>query len=375
MLLSYKYRLEPNRTQGAALAAMLADFCDLYNAGLQQRIEAYQRCGLSLNYGMQAAELRTVRAECADLARWSFSAEQQVLRRLDRAFRAFFGRIKRGENGFPRFRAKARYHAAEMRVGDGLTIRKSGRLGFVGVSGGIKVRWHRTLPSKPASAILTRQNGKWYVVFHVEVAAAAGHANTNTIGIDLGLTALVALSNGEKVERPRWTKRTEKGLRRRQRALARCKRGSKRRARRKIVLAKYHAHIAALRSDHLHKESRKLVNQFGRIGAEDLNIKGLARGMLAKHVNDASWATLIAMLTYKAERAGCQLIKVDPRGTSQECPECGQVAVKTLAERVHRCDCGCVLDRDIASAMVVHFRAFGFWPGAGLQALSVRSAA
>lgn len=375
MLLSYKYRLEPNRTQGAALAAMLADFCDLYNAGLQQRIEAYQRCGLSLNYGMQAAELRTVRAECADLARWSFSAEQQVLRRLDRAFKAFFGRIKRGENGFPRFRAKARYHAAEMRVGDGLTIRKSGRLGFVGVSGEIKVRWHRTLPSKPASAILTRQNGKWYVVFHVEVAAAAAHANTNTIGIDLGLTALVALSNGEKVERPRWTKRTEKGLRRRQRALARCKRGSKRRARRKIVLAKYHAHIAALRSDHLHKESRKLVNQFGRIGAEDLNIKGLARGMLAKHVNDASWATLIAMLTYKAERAGCQLIKVDPRGTSQECPECGQVAVKTLAERVHCCDCGCVLDRDVASAMVVHFRAFGFWPGAGLQALSVRSAA
>jgi len=122
-------------------------------------------------------------------------------------------------------------------------------------------------------------------------------------------------SNGEKVERPRWTKRTEKGLRRRQRALARCKRGSKRRARRKIVLAKYHAYIAALRSDHLHKESRKLVNRFGRIAAEDLNIKGLARGMLAKHVNDASWATLIAMLTYKAERAGCRLIKVDPRGT------------------------------------------------------------
>ena len=74
-------------------------------------------------------------------------------------------------------------------------------------------------------------------------------------------------------------------------------------------------------------------------------------------MNDASWATLIAMLTYKAERAGCQLIKVDPRGTSQECPECGQVAVKTLAERVHRCDCGCVLDRDVASAMVVAARA------------------
>ena len=132
-------------------------------------------------------------------SRWSLSAEQQVLRRLDKSFKAFFGRIKRGENSFSRFRAKARYHAAEMRVGNGLTIRKSGRLGFVGVSGEIKVRWHRTLPRKPASAILTRQHGKWYVVFHVEVAAAAAHANTNTIGIDLGLTALVALSNGETV--------------------------------------------------------------------------------------------------------------------------------------------------------------------------------
>src|SRR3546814_16895506 len=108
---------------------MLRDFCALYNAGLQQRIESYERRGVSLNYGMQAGELKAVRACHEGLALWSFSAEQQVLRRLDKAFQAFFSRVKRGDKaGFPRFRASSRYHAAEFRVGDGLTLRKSGRI-------------------------------------------------------------------------------------------------------------------------------------------------------------------------------------------------------------------------------------------------------
>jgi len=132
--LSYKYRIEPNRTQSAALADMLADFCQLYNAGLEQRIDARRRRHVSVNYGMQASELKAVRCAAPQLARWSFSAEQQVLRRLDKTFKAFFRRGK----GFPRLRAVSRYHAAEFRVGDGLTIRKGGRLGFVGVAGDIK---------------------------------------------------------------------------------------------------------------------------------------------------------------------------------------------------------------------------------------------
>lgn len=365
MLLSYKYRIEPNRTQDVALADMLVSFCDLYNAGLQQRIEAYRRRGKSLRYGDQANELKSVRAVDGRLANFSFSAEQQVLRRLDKTFRAFFSRGR----GFPRFRARSRYHAAEFRVGDGLTLRKSGKLGFVGVPGEIKVRWHRILPSESKSAILTRQNGNWYVVFHVEVAAAE-RANDLTVGIDVGLANIVALSNGETAERPNWTKRAAKGLRRRQRALARCKRGSNIRAKRKRALARFQAHVAIRRRDALHKLSHGLVRRFGRIAVEDLNIKGMARGMHAKHVNDAAWAQLVSMLAYKAERAGCDFIKVDPRGTSQTCPECGQISAKTLTERMHRCDCGCVLDRDVAAAMVVHFRAFGFWPGTGCEELS-----
>jgi len=371
LILSFKTRVYPNRAQSEALCSMLRDFCGLYNAGLQQRIEAYRRARVSLNFWMQTKELKAVRDADADLARWSFTAEQQVLRRLDKSFKAFFGR---GARGFPRFRASARYHAAEFRVGDGLTLRKSGKIGFVGVPGEVKVKWHRSLASEPKSAILTRQNGKWFVVFHVEITDVDRRVGAS-VGIDLGLTTLAALSTGETIDRPNWTKRAAKGLRRRQRALARCKRGSKRWAKVRSRLAVYQGKIARRRADNLHKVSASLVSRFAKIGVEDLNIKGLAHSMLAKHVNDAAWAQLVSMLDYKAAKAGGLLVKVDPRGTSQTCPECGTIKAKTLAERMHSCECGCVLDRDVAAAMVVHFRAFGFWPGAGLKTPSKRIAA
>ena len=375
MILSRKFRVYPNRAQANALSAMLADFCGLYNAALQQRIEAWQRRRVSLNYGMQASELKAVRACETGLERWSFSAEQQVLRRLDKAFKAFFGRVKRGGAvGFPRFRASARHHAAEFRVGDGLTLRKNGRFGVVGVPGAIKVKWHREIGGDTKSAILTRQGGKWFLIFHIDIPCAEAREG-ESVGIDVGLSTLAALSNGELIERPNWTKRAAKGLRRRQRELARCMRGSKRRAKVKARLAAYQAGIGRRRTDMLHKLSAGLTARFASIAVEKLNIKGLARGMLAKHVNDAAWAQLVSMLIYKAAKAGGAIIEVDPRGTSQTCPECGTIAKKALDVRIHRCDCGCVLDRDVAAAMVVHFRAFGFWPGHGLKVLSGRVAA
>jgi putative transposase len=365
MLLSYKYRIDPNRLQSAALGEMLSDFCRLYNAGLEQRIDAWRRRRVSVSYKMQADELKAVRSAVPEFKRWSFSAEQQVLRRLDKTFRAFF--VSR--NGFPRFRSRSRFHAADFLVGDGMTIRKSGKLGIVGIPGEIKVRWHRDLPSKPKSAILTRQCGKWYVVLRVEVAAVE-RASPDSVGIDFGLTNLMALSCGETIARPNWTKRTERETRRRQRAIARCKRGSSARRKRVMANARLQASVAARRRDFCHKLTRVLVERFGRIALEELSVIGLAQGMHAKHVHDAAWTRITSMLVYKAANAGGQVIKVDPRGTSQTCPECGAVAAKALAMREHRCSCGCVLDRDVAAAMVIHFRAFGFWPGAGLGSLS-----
>lgn len=374
MILSYRYRIKPNKAQSAALAEMLGDFCELYNAALEHRIGAY-RHGILIRCNDQITTLPIIRHDLPHQGRWSATAQQQVLRKLDKSYLAFFGRVKRGQKaGFPRFRTRDRYHAADFRVGDGLTIRKSGKITFVGISGEIKVFWHRVLPSKPKSAILSRNAGKWYVIFHVEVGTAE-RPSTESIGIDVGLTNLIALSTGETVARPNITKRNARKLRRIQRALSRCKRGSAGRRKRKAAVATLQAHIAASRRDFLHKLSAGLVARFGRIAVEDLNIKGLAAGMLAKNVNDAAWSMLIGMLEYKAAKAGGELIKVDPRGTSQTCPECGTIAKKALGERVHRCDCGCTLDRDVAAAMVVHFRAFGFWPGTGPKSPSQRVAA
>src|ERR671932_1779898 len=189
MLLSYKYRLYPSRAQTAALEAMLGAFCDLFNAGLQQRIEAYRRQGKTLRYADQANELKAVRAVDDRLASYSFSAEQQVLRRLDTAFKAFFRRLKerKGKAGFPRFQAKSRFDSAEFRVGDGLTVRKNKRLGITGIPGEIKAKWHRAIPAgaKVGAAVLCRSAGRWFVVFQIEVAEpeAAGRA-TKPVGID-----------------------------------------------------------------------------------------------------------------------------------------------------------------------------------------------
>lgn len=379
MLRSYKFRLYTTTAQETALTGMLGAFCDLYNACLQQRIEAYQRRDIGLRYGNQAAELKAVREADERLGGFSFSAEQQVLRRLDKAYAAFFGRLKRGgKAGFPRFRAKSRFDSADFRVGDGLTIRKSKRIGIVGIPGEIKVRWHRALPigAKISAAVISRSCGKWYVCFQLELPAAEPIERAFApIGIDLGLTSLVALSNGETIATPQHTRLASKRQRRLQRALARCKRGSKRRWKAKVRLARHSAKTANQRRDGSHKLSRKIVDRFSHIAMEDLNIKGLAAGMLAKSVHNAAWNSLVQKISYKAEGAGSLLKLVDPRGTSQTCPACGTIRRKTLAERMHRClDCGSVLDRDVAAAQIVLLRA-KFGPGTGLQTPSLRNAA
>lgn len=378
MVLSFKYRLFTTATQEDALTEMLGAFCDLYNAGLQQRIEAYRRQGISLRYGNQAAELKAVRAADERLAGYSFSAEQQVLRRLDKTFAAFFGRVKRGAKpGFPRFRAKARFDSAEFRVGDGLTVRKSKRLGIVGIPGEIKVKWHRDLPAsaKLGAAVISRKAGKWYVCFQIELPDVEPTGREfSPVGIDLGLTSLVALSTGETVPTPQFTKRTAKALRRAQRAVARKKRHSKRQGRAKLCVARLSAKIANQRRDFSHKLARRLVGEHSHIAFEDLSIKGLAAGMLAKSVHNAAWNQLVQYVTYKAASAGGTVVLVDPRGTSQICPECGTIARKTLAVREHRCDCGCLLDRDVAAARVILKRA-DFQPGHGCRAPSQRIAA
>jgi putative transposase len=323
------------------------------------------------------------------LAGYSYSAEQQVVRRLDKAFRAFFGRIRRGKGGFPRFRARSMFNSADFRFGDGLTIRRGRRLSIVGIPGEIKVRWHRDIPAgaKIGAAVLSRSCGKWYICFSVEIPDAHGpHLVRAAVGIDVGLTNLIATSDSDTVPTPQWVGKASRKQRRLQRALGRCRLGSKRRLKAKMRLARHGARVANQRRDFTHKLSRTLVNRYSHIAFEDLNITGLARGMLAKSVLNAAWGQLILFTDYKAAYAGGLAAKVNPRGTAQECDCCGRVTpkyrsgkspIRGLSDRIHSCPgCGKVEDRDIHAAKVIKHRAFPWskGPGAGLEALSQQSA-
>ena len=360
MLRNYAYRLYPNKVQQQGLGEMLDAYRHLYNAALQERRDAWRKCRVSVNYYDQANQLKEIRASGDPLARFSYSAAQQVLRRLSKAFDAMFARIKRGEKaGFPRFKSARRFSSVPFRFGDGATL-KAERLNITGV-GRIKVKWHRDIPADAVIKTVTvkHDNGKWYACFALDLPDVEPPVhNGPVVGVDLGLSALVTLSTGEKVEPPRYYRKAQTKLRRQQRRVSRRKKFSRGWRKAQRLVAQTHAHIANQRKDTAHKLSRRLVTEFSLIAVEDLNILGLAKSNLSKSVHDAGWSQLLQFTAFKAESAGSRLIAVDPRGTSQFCSGCGCRVPKNLSVRVHRCpECGLVLDRDENAAWNILHRA------------------
>jgi putative transposase len=289
---------------------------------------------------------------CLTLA--NFSCCQDVLRRVDKTFKAFFGRVKRGvKAGFPRFKSSRRYDCLTFpSLGDGCGLKD--KLVRVQGVGEIKVKLHRPVEGKIKTVSIKREAGRWFVVFSVECEMSPLPTSTTTIGIDVGLAAFATLSDGSEIDNPKLYREAQRRLRVAQRTVARRKnKRSNRRRKAVALLQRQNAHVQNQRSDFHHKISRMLVNSYGIIVTEDLNIKGLASGMLAKSVNDAGWGSFLNKLAYKAESAGREFIKVDPRGTSQTCL-CGQRVAKTLSERWHLCPiCGLSQSRDHVSAQVI----------------------
>jgi len=349
-----KYRLYPTTAQTKALEEQLGEACRLYNAALQERRDAYQHSGLSLNYYDQANQLKAMRAEGAcGLA--NFSASQDVLRRVDKTFKAFFRRVQVGEAkpGYPRFKSRRRFDSYTFPSwGDGCRLTDADRLSLQGV-GHLKVKWHRPLTGTIKTVTVKRQAGKWFVCFSVEYTADALPVLDARVGIDVGLSSFATLSTGETIANPRHARKAQAQLRLAQRRVARRKRGGRNRRKAVVLLQKAHAHVQNQRTDFHHKTSRTLVDTYGVIAVEDLNITGLARSMLAKSVHDAGWSAFIATLAYKAADAGRQLVYVNPRGTSQTCL-CGAPVPKTLSQRWHECgECGWSAARDHVSAQLI----------------------
>lgn len=223
--------------------------------------------------------------------------------------------------------------------------------------GDIKIKLHRPIQGEIKTVSVKRECNQWYACFSVECEPKPLPALDSAAGIDVGLESFAVLANGETIPNPRWYKTAEAKLRRAQRKVARRKKGSHRRRKAVALLQKIHARIWRLRNEFQHKQSFKLIQNFGTIAIEDLNVKGLAGGMLSKSVHDVGWASFFSKIAYKAESAGRKLIKVNPAGTSQTCL-CGATVRKLLSDREHVCiKCGLVAPRDFVSAQVILQRA------------------
>jgi putative transposase len=362
---------------------MLETHRRLYTAGLAERRDAWETERRGVTYGQQSAALKATRLTNPFLAATNFSSCQATLRRLNRAFEAFFRRVKAGEAavGYPRFRGRGRFDTVDFPShGDGCRLHEAARRVYIQHVGMVKLTLHRPVDGAIKTLAVTRKADGWHLVVSCDLGdAPAAPATGPALGIDLGLTAFVATSDGLTVAAPQTYRRAQARLRKAQRRVARRVKGSVRRRKAVRLLAKATLAVASQRKDFHHKEARKLVAACpdGMIAHERLNVAGLSRGRLAKSVNDAGWAQFIGILTHKAESAGVVVVAVPPYGTSQRCSACDAepLAPKTLKDRWHSCSCGCSLDRDVNAARNILNLGLRNRPGLGRQALTGRVAA
>ncbi|MFG3437070.1 RNA-guided endonuclease InsQ/TnpB family protein [Nonomuraea sp. NPDC047897] len=342
--------MRPTAHQQAALTACLDDHRALYNAALEERREAYKRSKASIRYGDQSAQLKEIRAYDADQARWSFSSQQATLRRLDKAFRAFFDRVKKGATpGYPRFKGRGWFDTVEWpKDGDGCrwdSQPEHPAATFVRLQGvgHVRVHQHRPVKGRVKTISVKREGSRWYVVLSCDDVPAEPLPVTGAVaGIDLGVASLVTTSDGEHLANPRHLAATTDRLATAQRDLARNKRGSKRRRKAVARVAALHAKVRRQRLDHAHKAALALVGGYDVIVHEDLRITHMTRSAsgtidapgrnvaakagLNRSILDAGWGVFLTILAHKAESAGRELIAVDPRNTSRTCARCGHCA-------------------------------------------------
>ena len=357
---SYKYKIKPSKRIEKVCEQWLEICRELYNAGLQERRDAYRMAGISINYSLQSAQLPEIKPVREDVAQVNAQVLQDTLRRLQKAFDSFFSRIKQGKPaGYPRFKSKKRFNAFTFPQAKG-TFRLEGNKLYLSKIGSMRIHLSRPIEGKIKTCTIKKEADGWYVIFAVEEDRSRFFPKTNQVtGIDLGIENLATLSDGTQIENPRHLNKVEKELKTAQRRVARRKQGSNRRKKAVILLAKKYLKLSRQRLDYFHKVALFLVKEFDHIAIEDLNIAGLVKNHhLAKAISDVAWNSFISILTSKAESAGRTVQKVDPRFTSQDCSQCRARVKKSLSERAHRCiGCGLTLHRDQNTALNILLKA------------------
>jgi putative transposase len=345
---AYKYRIYPTPAQVTRFEQTLDICCELYNAALQERRDVWRIARKSVSCYDQIKQLPELKRIREDLKSVHSQVLYDPLARLDKAFNGFFRRVKADKKkvGFPRFRSRLRYNSFTFsQLGFSVRLNKL-QLSKIGM---IKIKLHRPVEGKIKTLTVTKSaTGKWYACFTAEVEAVPLGPNNTAVGIDAGLEKFATLSTGESIENPRFFRKGEKVLAKAQKRASEVQRGSVEYKKRRKVVARLHEKIANRRRNFAHQLSRTLINRFGMIVFENLNIAGMVKNhCLAKSISDAAWNQLIQFTAYKAEWAGRKVVLVNPRNTSRMCSGCKEMVDKTLSDRVHACPCcGLTIDRD-----------------------------
>ena len=361
MLKTYKYRLYPTRKQTEKLEWTLETCRILYNSCLVDRNRRYEETGKGLSRIEQQKILVQDKKNIEYLKSIHSQVLQDVLFRVEKAYKAFFRRLKdkSGKAGYPRFKNQGRY--------DSITYTQSGfeiiddklKLSKIGY---IKIKLHRKIDGRLKTCNIKKEIDRWYVCFSVEYTPNIKPIPNKQIGIDVGLKSFAVLSDGKVIDNPKYLIKSEKFLIKRQRKLSNKKKGSNNRKKAIMTLSRLHKHISNQRKDFHHKVSKQVVDNYGYIKVEDLQIKNMVKNhKLAKSISDAGWGQFVSFLTYKAEEAGCYVEKVNPRNTSKECSVCGYIYKDmTLSIRKWTCPvCMTLHDRDENAAVVIEHRTIG----------------
>lgn len=389
------FKLYPNAEEIKRLEAWLALHCELYNAALQERIEAYKKLGKSINYYDQQNMLPEIKGYRPEFIELGSQALQQTLRRLDLAFQAFFRRVKLGQTpGFPRFKAKSRFSSFSYPSPMGWKFHKQGiRGGTFRIGSGkdamtIRARGQHRFGEDVKFNDLTimHKNGEWFasVTLKVPEANCARDRKDNQYkGVDFGTINWATFEDGENIENPRWLRNESPQLAKLQRSRDKKSKGSIRYKRLSKKINRLHERVSNLRKDFLHKETTKLVAKCQLIATEELDIKEMTKSAkntkknpcrtkkqktgLNREVLSLGLGMTIQMLKYKAEEAGTKIHLCDTKNLkpSQRCSACYEITKKTLDQRMHICQhCGHTMPRDQNSALVMLIDALT--PGTGV---------
>jgi len=357
---TFQYRLYPTNSQRKTMESTIETCRRFYNDCLAERKTAFDERKESIGKFAQLRKVKELKATSPYAKNIHSHVLQVTVADLDKAFQAFFRRVKTGETpGYPRFKGKNRFDSFGFKeYGNGFKV-DGRRLKLSGI-GRVAVRWHRPIEGEIKTLRITRKAGKWYASITCEIEEKPALPATGcAVGIDVGISSLIATCDGELVENPKWYRKGQAKLRVLQRTVARRKKGGSNRKRAVHSLQVHYEHITNQRKDFLSKLANRLVVNHDLIAIEDLRIQNMVKNHnLAKSILDGGWGYFAQRLSDKAVEAGRKLVRVNPSYTSKTCSGCGMIFENfDLSVRWIDCNCGLSINRDVNAAINILKRA------------------